>query len=103
MSCPRGCCASYREHLLSVNISSTATPSRKGAYRTRQIEETEKRWSKDFAAVRSLAKDKIVPKKTAGLADLAAKAETRYEIERGKLFTKQERSALEHVFEKDIK
>lgn len=103
MSCSRGCCETQREHYLSVRLSSTCTPSRNGAYRTQQIEATEKRWSKDFAAVKQMKKEGIVPKTTEGAAELLSKANTRLEVEQNKVLDKNQIVQLEHLTETDVK
>ena len=102
MSCARGCCESSREHYLSVRLSSTCTPSREGAPRTRHIENTEKRWERDFAAVKQMKREGIVPKTTEGAADLLNRANTRTEIEHNKVLNNKQIAQLEHLTEKDV-
>lgn len=69
------------EKLRSISVSAKATPSRGGAGRTLQVEETERRWSKDFAAYRRLRKDGLRPRSSDGAAMLEAQADSAAEIE----------------------
>lgn len=70
--------------------------------RINRIDETEKRWAKDFAAVKELKREGIVPRSTDGVAELVSKAETRTEIETGTLLNKSQRTQVEHLTEKDV-
>jgi hypothetical protein len=65
----------------TVGISAAATPGRRpdAVFHT----EREKRWHRDHAAVRTLAKQGITPAHVDGSADLAARATTKAEIESG--------------------
>lgn len=68
MSCPRGCCASYREHLLSISISAAATPTRSGNYR--QTQDLADQWERDIPAYKRLVKGGVQPDTVDGAADL---------------------------------
>lgn len=85
--------------LRSINIAPSATPSRAGGARAAAINATERRWTRDHAAYRSLVADGIQPETLDGVADLAARAESRVEIETGRLLTSVQRDAFAHTSE----
>ena len=100
MSCPRGCCATYREHLLSIGISAAAMPSRKGPLIA--VDKKQEEWDRDMPAYHELRKQGLQPPQIDGSDELSAKAETNFEIERGKPIHRKVRNAMEHVMESDI-
>ena len=102
MPCTRGCCESQLEHYRSVSIAASACPSRKGGRVAKFHNDREKQWSKDFPAVRQMAKDGIVPKSSTGAAEMLARASTRTEIESGKILNKRQRTQLEVLTGKDV-
>lgn len=75
MSCPRGCCATYREHISSLAISSGPTPQAR----------RESRLSADLDAYQRLENNGLAPKTFAGAAGLERHALSPVEVERGHL------------------
>ena len=89
MSCGKSCnCYSYREHLLSVRISSQATPNRNRSAETVAAVAREKRWAKDMPAYKRLRADGLQPRHIDGSASFEAKARDRIEIEDGRNYGK---------------
>ncbi len=79
--CGKSChCISYREHLLSVAISSTAMPSRNGVAAQVQRERT---LDRDLSAYKRLADDGVQPKGITGAADIEARCASKFEAESG--------------------
>lgn len=72
MSCPRGCCATYREHLEGITINTSVASPR------RQAERNE---SKDMDAYKRLVQSGVQPKKIDGAHELERLASTRHEVE----------------------
>lgn len=68
MSCARGCCATQREHYLSVRLSAQATPSSKAD--VVRIENQDREMKSDCAAYRRLVKDGKDPGRVPGSAAL---------------------------------
>jgi hypothetical protein len=69
-----------------VSVPASATPSRRaGASHARWVNDTERRWSKDMAAYKRLVNDGLQPPKIDGCAVLESKAETRTEVESGRV------------------
>lgn len=101
MSCPRGCCETYREHLLSIGISSAAMPSRQSARYATKRAEAEKTLSKDLAAYKTLAFEQgYQPKQIDGCHELAQKAGSKAEIEAGVVLqTDKQRAQLKEVMD----
>lgn len=102
MACSRGCCETQIEHYRSVSIAASACPSRDGGRYAKRVNDTEKRWERDFAAVKSLKREGIVPKQVDGTADLLSRASTRTEIETGKVLNKRQKSQLSALTDKDV-
>lgn len=75
MACTRGCCDSYRAHLLSV--TTIARPS--------QITLTERRWEHDMDAYRRMRQMGTQPPHIDGCARLEAKANTQVEMDTGRI------------------
>lgn len=75
--CPRGCCASYREHLLGVQWGRPAGPT----------EQTlkERRLARDLTAFKLAAQQGTTLRTINGAADLLDKASSQIEIDRGHL------------------
>lgn len=94
MPCSRGCCETQLEHYQSVSISASACPSRDGGRYAKRVNDTEKRWDRDFDAVRQMKQEGIVPAQVDGAADILARAETKAEIETGRLFNKAEKKVV---------
>ena len=101
MACARGCCATPRDHYLSVGISSTCLPNKGGPITA--IKKREESWEKDMPAYKALREQGLQPPRIDGSAELASKAETKFEINRGKPMPKKVRNAFEHVTETDVK
>ena len=66
MTCPRGCCESYREHVRSIAVSAAALPTRRPD--VNRIDATEARWHQDIPAYRRLRKAGVRPRKVDGSA-----------------------------------
>lgn len=81
----------------TISVAPSATPSRRGGAHARSINDTEKRWVRDHAAYRRLVAEGIQPKRLDGAADLEARADSRTEIEAGRLLTPRQREALDLV------
>lgn len=97
MPCHLGCHDTYREHLLSINIAPSATPSRRGGQQAKEINEREARWQKDMHAYKEMRKTGLWPTRIDGASEVQAKARSQWEVETGHLFeTPQEsKEALE--------
>ena len=76
-------CATFREHVGNgPYIASSAAPTHR---------QDANQWDRDTAAYTELKKQGIQPKSTTGAAELAKKATTRLEIERGRLYPNAKR------------
>lgn len=96
MTCPQGCCPTYRDHLLSVQVAASAMPTRK--VEANRIAQTENRWDKDMAAYRRLRKDGLQPKGIDGAAKIEGNAELRHEVESGQLLqTRVQRTQVKEL------
>lgn len=67
----------------SIALGSGTAPTRRPGAET--VEAREKRWAKDMPAYKELRKQGMQPPKIDGSAELAAKAETRFEVESGQI------------------
>lgn len=84
-SCGKPCdCPSYRAHLMSISVSSTATPSRDRSRETVEAIAREKSWDKDIPAYKRLRAEGLQPKHIDGSASFEVGARDRIEIEDGK-------------------
>lgn len=82
MSCGKPCgCPSYRDHLLSISVAPSATPSRKGGSQVVEIEARQKRWDRDHAAYRRLRADGLQPRTSDRCGDLEQVATEAHQIE----------------------
>lgn len=82
MSCGKPCgCPTYREHLLSVGVAPSATPSRGGGARAAEIGATERQWDRDFPAYKRLRAEGLQPRRSDGCAELEQRATDRHQIE----------------------
>lgn len=97
MTCTRGCCATNREHWLSVGLAPSATPTRTGGARAAEVNATEKQWSADMDAYKRLRRDGEQPDKIDGAAHLEARADSRIELQSGQVMTKQQRATYRAV------
>ena len=79
MACARGCCATQREHYLSVGISAAAMPSRSGPVVAKL--NSDKLFSKDGDAYKRLRKEGLQPERINGCAALETVADTKFEVE----------------------
>jgi hypothetical protein len=69
-----------------VSVPASATPSRRaGASHARWVNDTEKRWHKDMDAYRRLVRDGLQPPKIDGCAEVEKRAETKSEVESGRV------------------
>ena len=82
MPCTKGCCATNREHWLSVGIAPSATPTRSPV--AAEVTATEKRWATDMNAYKSLRRQGLQPRAIDGADRLAATATDPLEIEMGR-------------------
>ena len=73
MPCSRGCCASPAEHYRSIKWSHGPT----------QHDLTERQWSRDMPAYKSMRQQGLQPPSIDGAADLATRATSTFEIETG--------------------
>ena len=76
MSCPRGCCASYREHLDSIRLGVTSP-------RMQQDRTAER----DMHAYKRLRANGVQPKGIEGSAELERGASTTHEVEHRNIIT----------------
>lgn len=83
MGCGHGCCDTYREHLLSITVAPSATPSRNGGHHAQVVKETEREWHKDHAAYRRMVADGLQPAVLDGAAHMEKHAKHAAEIEHG--------------------
>lgn len=83
--------------LRSIQFAPSAMPSRGGGARAAEVTATEKRWDRDHAAYRRLVNDGIQPERLDGAGDLEQAAESRREIEMGRLLTPAQRAAVESL------
>lgn len=84
MTCGKPCgCPSYRDHLLSIAVAPSATPSRGGGARAAEVNAMEAKWQQDHAAYRRLVKDGMQPKSLNHAADLERFASSKAEVEHG--------------------
>lgn len=74
MSCPRGCCSSYREHINGINIGSFPTQT---TYSERKLE-------LDRDAFKRLSDDGLNPGKLTGAHVMERSATHKREIEMGR-------------------
>lgn len=93
MSCPRGCCATYREHLTSVVISSG--PS--------EVAQRETRLSRDLDAYKRLVESGGKPRGIDGSAELERGAETHHEVANRNIITdKRTRDTVTRAFAETV-
>lgn len=91
MTCGKPCeCPTYREHLLSVNLSASATPSRGGHARVVDTTRREVKLDKDLGAYKRLRHDGLQPTSTTGA----------YAVERDATCAEQVNSGMLHVKER---
>lgn len=81
MTCPSGCCPSYRDHLLSIGVAASAMPTR--SPEVARIATKEDQWSRDHAAYRRFRREGLQPRTIDGAANVESKAETKSEVESG--------------------
>lgn len=97
MTCSRGCCPDQRTHYLSIGISATAMPSRKGPVIARL--KSDENFSKDGPAYKRLVKQGYQPDHIDGCAEIEQRAESRVEVESMKVLDKNKRNKLEAITE----
>lgn len=84
MTCGHSCaCPSYRDHVGSVSIAPSATPSRNGGRHALITNETEKGWAEDHAAYRRMVKNGLQPAVLDGAAHMERHANHAAEVEHG--------------------
>ena len=81
MTCSRGCCESFAEHVRSINLSSSALPNRRRE--AARLSFKDRRMEEDHAAYRRLRAQGIQPAGLDNCAQMEKGARTRYEIEAG--------------------
>ncbi len=89
MTCGRGCCASFKEHIQGVTFASTGELSRVNAI--------EKQWDKDGAAYKRMRAQGLQPKDIDGCARLEAKANDTSELQIGRPLAKREVKAIQEL------
>jgi hypothetical protein len=77
MPCARGCCDTQAEHFKSVQL---------GKVEKSEQSKMEKRWQKDHPAYKRLRANGLQPKHVDGSAEMEQRAETKLEIEMGRIF-----------------
>lgn len=88
MSCPRGCCASYREHLQSITIHGPS--ARRSAARQEEA---------DMHAYKRLVQSGVQPSRIEGAAALERGAESAREVEHRRILTdRQTRKRVDAAF-----
>lgn len=97
MTCARGCCPTPRDHYLSVGISATAMPSRKGPVIARL--KSDDNFSKDGPAYKRLVAQGYQPDHIDGCAEVEQRAESRVEVESMRVLDKGQRAKLEAITE----
>ena len=95
MACARGCCATQREHYLSIGISATAMPSRSGPVIAKL--QSDKAFAKDGPAYKRLRKQGLQPRRIDGCAEVEQRAESRVEVEAMRPLTPKKRRQLEAI------
>lgn len=82
MSCGKPCgCPTYRDHLLSISVAASATPTRRP--QAAAAEAKERRWEKDMPAYKRLRANGVQPKQIDGSAHLEQRATEKVEVESG--------------------
>lgn len=76
MACPRGCCATYREHLQGIRLGVTSTRMQR-----------DRQESRDMDAYARLRANGMQPKSIEGSAELERFASTTHEIENRNIIT----------------
>jgi hypothetical protein len=79
MSCTRGCCESFREHVLSLRFGADSTKTLSNGFPKDQ----DTRDGKDMDAYKRLKANGLQPPRWRGSAALEAGATTSLEVERG--------------------
>lgn len=86
MTCGKPCeCPTYRDHLLSVNLSASATPSRGNRATVVDTNRRETTLGKDLDAYKRLRHDGLQPTRTTGAAVVERDATCREQVESGML------------------
>lgn len=89
------CQPCFKAHLRGIQVAPSATPSRN--VQVVRMTEREKQWEKDMPAYRSLRDQGYQPKTIDGAADLASRASTGVEIERGAIVGKEMGERIERA------
>lgn len=74
MTCPKGCCESYKAHLKAIAIGNFPSPTTL----------TERKWDKDMRAYKNLRRDGLQPKQIDGSYIVERNAKTKQEVELGR-------------------
>ena len=77
------CTLTYREHLLSIGVSPSATPTRGKGWHASRVNAKEAAFDKDSAAYRRLRKEGLQPRNIDGSAALEQKAEVAEHVTTG--------------------
>ena len=91
--CPRGCCATYREHVASIGIAASALPTRKAPIIHGNNKDAN--LAKDRDAYKRLRDQGLQPDRLHGARDIEAQAETKLEVERSTLLTPDQRKQID--------
>jgi hypothetical protein len=90
MTCGKPCqCPTYRDHLLSVNLSASATPTRTGHAQVVDTNRRETKLDKDLSAYKRLRHDGLQPVHTGGAAEVEQRATCEQQIESGLMHVKE--------------
>lgn len=92
VGCPRGCCASYREHVASIGIAAAALPTRKSGVIVGNAKDSNLGHDRD--AYKRMRESGLQPERLQGAAEVESKAETRLEVERGVLLNDAQREQV---------
>lgn len=83
----------------SVGLMPSATPTRTGGAKANEINQRERRWSKDMDAYRRLRNDGEQPNQIDGAHKVEQGAETRAELESGRLLNAKQRRQYQSITE----
>lgn len=95
------CKPCFRRHLHGIRIAPSATPSRNA--QVAKLNDKEKEWDRDIAAYKELRRQGLQPRQIDGSADLAARANTGLEVERGAVLADEKLAKRADTAQKELK
>jgi len=95
MGCPT--CGGLARQVLGVGLGIAAEALPNKRHDVRRIEGTERRWSSDMDAYKTLRRQGLSPQKIDGAHDLGMRAEERFEIEMGRTVPKSKRGQFKET------